>query len=105
MKNAGAIEKGILRRALAGILPDDARNRRKSAYPTSQNPTYLEALRKWVLDILNDANSPIRPLINVPLLLRVAEGSVPLPGDIAAFQYERIIQTNAWLKDYRVNVC
>jgi asparagine synthase (glutamine-hydrolysing) len=105
MKNVGNIEKGILRHALVGILPDDARNRRKSAYPTSQNPAYLEALRKWILNILNNPNSPILPFINADLLLRVAKGKVPLPGDIAAFHYEHVIQTNAWLKDYHVSVC
>ena len=104
MKTVGNIEKGILRHALAGILPDDARNRRKSAYPTSQNPTYLEALRQWVLHILNDPNSPILPFVNADLLRLLTEGKVPLPGDIAAFQYEHVIQTNAWLKDYHVSV-
>jgi hypothetical protein len=43
MKTTGNIEKGILREALRGILPDDVRTRKKSPYPISQNPTYLPA--------------------------------------------------------------
>jgi asparagine synthase (glutamine-hydrolysing) len=38
MKVVDNIEKGILRRALADVLPEDARNRRKSGYPTSSIP-------------------------------------------------------------------
>lgn len=104
MKTVGNIEKGILRRALAGILPDDARNRRKSAYPSSQNPTYVEGLRQWTLQILNDPNAPIMPFINVGTLRPLAEGKLPLPGEAATFLFERVIQVNAWLQEYRVSV-
>jgi asparagine synthase (glutamine-hydrolysing) len=105
MKMAGNIEKGILREALAGILPDDARKRRKSAYPSSQNPTYLNALRDWTLHIINDANAPIQPLINAQVLRTLAEDKVSGPqGEVATYLFERIIQTNAWLKDYQVTV-
>ena len=41
IKSIDNIEKGILRRALQPALPDDVRNRRKSAYPTSQDPHYF----------------------------------------------------------------
>jgi len=105
MKNIGNIEKSILRRALVGILPDDARNRRKSAFPISQNPAYLTALRKWTLSILDNSNSPVLPLVNADILRRIGEGKVSLPTDIATFQCERLIQTNAWLEDYHVSIC
>jgi asparagine synthase (glutamine-hydrolysing) len=104
MKTVGKIEKGILRRALTGILPDDVRTRRKSAYPSSQNPTYEEGLRQWVLQILNDPNAPILPFINANMLRRLTEGKSPLPAEVAIFLYERIIQVNAWLQEYRVSV-
>lgn len=103
MKTADNIEKGILRRALTGILADDVRTRRKSAYPSSQNPTYQEGLRNWTLQILNDANSPIAPFINVELLRPLAEGKIPLPGEASTFLYERIIQVDAWFKEYQVS--
>jgi asparagine synthase (glutamine-hydrolysing) len=104
MKTVGNIEKGILRRAMTGILPDDARTRRKSAYPSSQNPTYEAGLRQWVLEILNDANAPIQPFINPAMLRPLAEGKIPLPGEAASFLFERIIQVNAWFQEYRVSV-
>jgi asparagine synthase (glutamine-hydrolysing) len=104
MKTVGNIEKGIVRRALTGILPDDVRTRRKSAYPSSQNPTYEEGLRQWALQILNDPNAPILPIINADLLRRLAKGKAPFPGEAANFLYERIIQVNAWLQEYQVSV-
>jgi asparagine synthase (glutamine-hydrolysing) len=104
MKTVGNIEKGILRRAMTGILPDDARTRRKSAYPSSQNPTYEAGLRQWTLQILNDANAPIQPFINAAMLRPLAEGKIPLPGEAASFLFERVIQVNAWLQEYGVSL-
>ena len=97
-------EKGILRRAMTGILPDDARTRRKSAYPSSQNPTYEAGLRQWTLQILKDANAPIQPFINAAMIRPLAEGKIPLPGEAAIFLLERVIQVNAWLQEYGVSV-
>jgi asparagine synthase (glutamine-hydrolysing) len=105
MKTTGNIEKGILREALKGILPDDARTRKKSAYPSTQNPTYLNALRDWTLHIANDANAPAQSLINMSVIRAIAENKVPgLPDMAAVFLFERVIQTNAWLKDYGVTL-
>lgn len=104
MKRASEIEKGILRLAMSGLLPEDALYRRKSAYPTSQNPTYAEEVRKWALQILNDANAPIQPFINVKRLKPLAEGKVQMSGQRGAALYERLIQINAWLQEYHVSV-
>jgi len=105
MKTTGNMEKGVLRQALAGILPDDARNRKKSAYPSSQNPAYLEALRTLTLQILNDPSAPVQPLINAQVVRTLVEGIVPgVPEEGTLFLLERIIQTNAWLKEYHVTV-
>src|SRR5579885_922695 len=98
------IEKGILRRAMTGILPQDVLYRRKSAYPTSQNPSYTEQTRVWALQILNDANAPIQPFLNPPVVRAIAEGKTAVPDRAMAFLYERIIQLNAWLQEYHVSV-
>ena len=105
MKQTGNIEKGILREAFAGILPDDARLRRKSAYPTSQNPSYTAALRDLVLHIVQDNNAPLQPLINVPVVRAIAEGKVPaLRGEFEQMLLERLIQMNAWIEEYHVSI-
>ncbi len=106
MKTVDHIEKGILRRAFKGVLPNDVRTRKKSAYPSTQNPSYLKAVRDWTLAILNDPNSPILPFIDIAVVHALAEGKMPLPTDnVGMTLFERVIQINAWLKDYHVVVC
>jgi asparagine synthase (glutamine-hydrolysing) len=103
MKTVDNIEKGILRRAFAGVLPEDARNRRKSGYPTSQHPSYVRGVREAVLQILNDVNAPVRPFINVPFIKDMVENKLPeMTHAFNVNPLERIIQFNFWLKDYKV---
>ena len=84
MKNTGNIEKGILREAFKGILPDDARTRKKSAYPSTQNPSYLDALRQWTLHILDNKNEPIHNFIKPEVMRAIAEQKIALPGEAGA---------------------
>lgn len=106
MKMVDSIEKGILRRAFTGVLPNSIRNRPKCRYPSTQNPSYLQALRTWVLDVLNDPQAPIHPFISGPTVQAIAEGKIALPtGALAMVLFERVVQINTWLKDYRVTVC
>ena len=109
MKRDGDIEKGILRRAFAGILPDDVRTRRKSAYPASLNPTYARAIQNWTLQVINDPNAPVRPLVNIPVIQAMASDTLPdmpgVPHDFILMFLERIIQTNSWLQEYQVSLC
>lgn len=105
IKSIDQIEKGILRRAFTNILPDDARNRHKSGYPTSQHPSYLKGVRDIVLQILHDPNAPVRPFINVPFIQNRLESNVPnQTHEFNVYPLERIIQFNAWLKDYHVSL-
>jgi asparagine synthase (glutamine-hydrolysing) len=105
MKVVDDIEKGILRRAFADVLPEDARNRRKSGYPTSQHPSYVRGIQDICLEILNDPNAPVKAFINGPLIKDLIENKTL--GQTHAFNInplERIIQINAWIKDYHVHV-
>jgi len=104
MMNTGDIEKGILRRAMSGLLPEEVRCRRKSAYPASYNPTYVEATRKWVRQIVDDPSAPIRPFLNVEYLRSLLAQDQQIQGGGWASLYERVIQINAWLQEYRVAV-
>lgn len=105
MKAVDGIEKGILRRAFAGVLPEDVLYRRKSGYPTSQHPSYLQGVQEIFLHILNDPNAPIRSYINIPYIKDMIKKN--MTGNMHAFNVnplERIIQINNWLKDYHVYV-
>jgi asparagine synthase (glutamine-hydrolysing) len=112
IKNHGNREKGLLRKALTGILPGDVLERRKSPYPKTHNPAYTAAVRSKLLQILDDANSPLLPLININAIRKLAqqEGDAfdrPWFGQLMTgpqlFAY--LIQVNSWLKEYKISIC
>ena len=110
MKMYGGREKGILRHALSGMLPDDVLYRKKSPYPKTHNPSYETLVRKQVLDILNDNTSPLLPLINKEEIINLTAGKSdygkPWFGQLMAtpqlFAY--LIQVDIWLRKYRVRI-
>jgi len=105
MKTVDGIEKGLLRRALADLLPDEVCKRKKSPYPSSQHPQYQRELSEWLLQILNDSSAPIRPFLNIPVVRILAEGNLPnLPGSFRISPMEQIIQINAWLQEYHIRI-
>ncbi|PHJ37638.1 hypothetical protein P378_15380 [Desulforamulus profundi] len=83
--------------------------RRKSPYPKTHNPTYLSAVRKLLLNILNEPSSPLLQLINVEAVRSMAEfeddnfsrpwfGQLMTGPQLFAYLY----QVNAWLREYNV---
>ncbi|CAM3317556.1 asparagine synthase (glutamine-hydrolyzing) [Paenibacillus lupini] len=111
IKTAGDREKGILRRALKGVLPEDVLTRKKSPYPKTHNPNYLAAVKGLLLDVLNDPSSPLLPLINLNKVRELAESdsaksNIPWFGQLMSgpqlFAY--LYQVNVWLKEYGVSV-
>jgi asparagine synthase (glutamine-hydrolysing) len=111
IKVAGSREKGILRKALEGVLPDDVLYRKKSPYPKTHNPNYLTAVRTRLLERLDDPSSPLLPLINVTRvreLAAISDASSHLPwfGQLMSgpqlFAY--LLQMDFWLREYKVNL-
>ncbi|MFZ5633858.1 MAG: asparagine synthase (glutamine-hydrolyzing) [Bacillota bacterium] len=112
MKNYGLREKGILRRALEGLLPGDVLERRKSPYPKTHNPLYLAAVRDRLLEILEeDSTSPLIRLLNTDSVREAAntQGAAfgpawfsQLMGPAQLFAY--LIQVDAWLREYKVTI-
>ena len=64
MKYRNNREKGLLRYALEGMLPEDVLWRKKSPYPKTHNPAYLESIRSLMLAVLEDDTSPLLPFID-----------------------------------------
>ncbi|MBB3067636.1 asparagine synthase (glutamine-hydrolyzing) [Paenibacillus baekrokdamisoli] len=111
IKMAGDREKGILRQSLEGVLPNDVLYRKKSPYPKTHNPNYLSAVRTRLLDILNEGNSPLLPLINVRKIREIAESetassNLPWFGQLMSgpqlFAY--LLQVDMWLREYNVSI-
>ncbi|MFZ5643564.1 MAG: asparagine synthase (glutamine-hydrolyzing) [Bacillota bacterium] len=111
MKSYGLREKGILRRALEGVLPGDVLERRKSPYPKTHNPLYLEAVRDRIIKILDEGSSPLLNLINTRVLRETAASNGShfspawfgqLMGGAQLFAY--LIQVDTWLREYHVAI-
>ena len=112
MKTCDQMEKGVLRRALAGVLPGDVLKRRKSPYPKSHNPAYRETVRAWLLRILDDPASPLLQLVNEREVRRLAQsggaefdrpwfGQLMRGPQLLAF----LVQVDTWLRQYKVVLC
>ncbi|CAM3430803.1 asparagine synthase (glutamine-hydrolyzing) [Marinicrinis lubricantis] len=111
IKTSGDREKGILRKALQGILPDEVLKRKKSPYPKTHNPQYAAQVKQWMSEILEDSSSPIFPYINVEQLKKWARSkddqfNIPWFGQLMTgpqmFAY--LAQVNYWMKEYNVKV-
>ncbi|HHW00434.1 MAG TPA: asparagine synthase (glutamine-hydrolyzing) [Clostridiaceae bacterium] len=110
VKTLGGMEKGLLRKALSGILPDEVLYRKKSPYPKTHNPSYEKAVSTWITEILNDSSSPLLPFVNKKAVLELSQSESdygkPWFGQLMAkpqlFAY--LIQIDIWMRKYKVRV-
>ena len=108
MKELGGYEKGLLRRAFDGYLPEEVLWRKKSPYPKTHNPSYMAAVCSLLEPVLNNKNEPIHQLINPEMVKELFTQSNPTPW------YGQLMTTpqtiayfymlNFWLKKYKVEI-
>ena len=104
-------EKGLLRRALKGILPQDIIYRKKSPYPKTYNPIYTSIVCDEMNKILNNKNSPILNIIDKKAVKEIVDTKgmaykVPWYGQLMAGPQliAYLIQINIWLQHYNVDL-
>lgn len=111
IKMTGNREKGILRKSLEGVLPNDVLYRKKSPYPKTHNPNFLAAVKQQLLTILDDPTSPLLPLIDVAKIREIASSpdassNLPWFGQLMSgpqlFAY--LAQIDYWLRTYHVSI-
>lgn len=111
MKFCAGHAKGILRKALTGVLPEDVLYRRKSPYPKTHNPSYLQAVCNLFLEVLNEGTSPLLNLIDTKKYQALAQSAIVNPGQpwfgqlmgdaqFLAF----MLQVHWWLTEYKVQL-
>ena len=109
MKYYKGREKGVLREALTGLLPDDVLWRKKSPYPKTHNPNYTMAVQKLMNGVLKDKTSPILQIIDQKHVQEIVDsggnayknpwyGQLMTGPQLIAY----LIQVNTWLKEYNV---
>ncbi|MCX7711492.1 MAG: asparagine synthase (glutamine-hydrolyzing) [Clostridia bacterium] len=111
MKSLGGREKGILRRALEGLLPDDVLYRKKSPYPKTHHPVYERAVRNWLKEIIHDSSSPLLQLIDYKTVRAMLEDDHsdygrPFFGQLMALPqlFAYLIQVDIWMRAYKVSI-
>lgn len=104
-------EKGLLRYVAKGILPDDIVDRKKSPFPKTHNPTYLEKVKGMLENILNNNNAPIKSLLSYEHLQEILDtdgtsfikpwfGQLMTGPQLMAY----LCQVNMWLEIYNPKI-
>ena len=104
-------EKGLLRAAFEGILPNDIIYRKKSPYPKTHNPIYTDIVCNMMTKILEDKSSPIHEIIDDNVIAEIVRtkgesyktpwyGQLMTGPQLIAY----LIQVNIWLNEYNINI-
>lgn len=106
MKDFGGQEKGLLRYAMKDLLPDAVINRKKSPYPKTHDPAYLDMARSLLRGILAQKDAPILQIMERSTLESLLQGELPWPwyGQLMTMPQTIVymVQINYWLEHYSV---
>ena len=108
IKSYNGREKGILRKAFENELPDIITWRKKSPYPKTFNPDYVQAVSKMALCVLEDKSCVLNEMINKSSIMSLIENpdslSEPWYGQLMrgpqVLAY--LVQIYAWIRRYNV---
>ena len=111
IKFAGGREKGLLRRALSGILPPEIVERKKSPYPKTHNPVYTDLVCAMMNDVIRDKNAPVMQLLDRRKIQEIVDsrgasyktpwfGQLMTGPQLIAY----LLQFNDWLETYHVKL-
>src|SRR4051794_6800548 len=111
MKMYRGREKGLLRKAFEGILPEEVLYRKKSPYPKTHNPEYTVAVQAIMTEIIKDKSSVLHEFFNMSDLQSLAQsggssfkepwfGQLMTGPQLLAY----FMQLHIWFKDYNINI-
>ena len=108
VKNFNGREKGLLRKAMEGYLPENVLWRKKSPYPKSHNPAYFTTVKNILQDILSNKNSPLFNICDYKAVenLLYEERSEPWYGQLMTTPQTvaYMIMLNYWLEKFKVKI-
>ena len=104
-------EKGLLRYVVKDLLPKEIVDRKKSPYPKTHNPNYLEKVKQMLTHIMNKPDAPINNLLNRKYILEILEtdgkaftrpwfGQLMTGPQLMAY----LCQVNMWLEKYQPKI-
>lgn len=107
-KNYQGREKGLLRYAMADHLPEVVAYRKKSPYPKTFDPQYMQIMMKRLDDVLNRPNSRLTCIFGSQQLRRILESNETYPWYGQLMRTPQIIayflQMDYWMQHYNVDI-
>jgi asparagine synthase (glutamine-hydrolysing) len=99
MKSFDGREKSLLRAAARGVLPNEILDRRKSAYPSTEDPAYEKAIRADLAALITDNAAPVSPFLDKQAVRRFVEAPLPERMSLAALHgADFILTVNDWME-------
>lgn len=102
-------EKGLLRQAVAGLLPREVLERKKSPYPKTFDPRYEQLMEKRLTALLEDGNAPLWHLISREEAKNMLEAPTQWPwyGQLMRRPQTMayLCQIDFWLRHNDVDFC
>ena len=107
-KDYNGREKGLLRHAMAGVLPDAVLWRKKSPYPKTFDPAYLQMVSARLETVLKDKNAPLFELVDMEAAMSLlnAEYAWPWYGQLMKVPQTicYLLQINSWMQMYHIDI-
>ena len=101
-------EKGLLRHAMAGYLPQEVLWRKKSPYPKTFDPTYLALVQQRLRGLLGEKNAPIFWIVRREALENLLQTQPKWPwyGQLMNIPQTiaYMLQINFWLEHYQIEI-
>ena len=108
MKDHAGFEKGLLRHAMSGWLPEGILWRKKSPYPKTHDPRYLLLMRQRLDRLLADRTAPLWELIRPEGAGELAGSEMDWPWYGQLMKTPQTIayfcQIDHWLRHYGVDI-
>ncbi len=107
-KDHKGVEKGLLRHAMQGVLPQCVLYRKKSPYPKTHDPKYLSLVSERLSQLLERKDAPIFEIIDRTALVRLAQTDFEWPWYGQLMRRPQTIaymlQVNFWLEHYKIRI-
>ena len=107
-KDHKGVEKGLLRKAMEGIIPDSVLYRKKSPFPKTYDPAYPDMVSQLLKSVLQDKDAPIFQLVRKDALENLLDQDFPWPWYGQLMRRPQTIvymlQINYWLEHYSVRI-
>ena len=101
-------EKGLLRKSMEGILPEEVLYRKKSPYPKTFDPRYFGMVSNRLRELLDRGTSPLLQIVRREALeeLLSAEYAWPWYGQLMNVPQTvaYMLQIDCWLRAYDVDI-